>query len=110
MVIPAEITARHGVSQEEVFRKGGGAKGIDEAVFEFATLANDHLITAREMFKEYDGKVPEKARPVFLSAIPTGFYLERLEKVNFDAFHPSLQLRTWRLPWQIWRGYYTGRL
>ena len=69
MVIPAEITARHGVSQEEVFRKGGGAKGIDDAVFEFATLANDNLITAREMFKENGGLVPERARPVFLSAV-----------------------------------------
>ena len=69
MVIPAEITARHGVSQEEVFRKGGNAKGIDDAVFEFATVANDHLITAREMFKETGGKVPGPARPVFLSAV-----------------------------------------
>ena len=69
MVIPAEVTARHGVSQEEVFRKGGNAHGIDEAVFEFATIANDHLITAREMFKEGGGKVPESARPVFLSAV-----------------------------------------
>ena len=40
MIIPAEITARHGVSQEDVFRKGPGAKGIDDAVFEFATLAS----------------------------------------------------------------------
>ena len=73
MVIPAEVTARHGVSQEEVFRKGGNAHGIDEAVFEFATLANDHLITAREMFKGEEsssgGKVPDRARPVFLSAV-----------------------------------------
>lgn len=70
LVIPAEITARHGVSQEEVFRYGGGAKKIDDAVFEFATLANDHLITARDMFnKECGGKVPEPVRPVFLSAV-----------------------------------------
>ncbi|KAI0781990.1 Squalene/phytoene synthase [Abortiporus biennis] len=109
MVIPAEITARHGVSQEEVFRKGGHAKGIDEAVFEFATVANDHLITAREMFKESGGKVVQRARPVFMTAIPAALYLERLEKVNFDAFHPSLQLRTWRLPWRVYREYYNGR-
>ncbi|CAL1713125.1 unnamed protein product [Somion occarium] len=37
MVIPAEITAKHGVNQEEVFRYGGEAKGVDDAVFEFAT-------------------------------------------------------------------------
>lgn len=65
MVIPAEITARHGVSQEEVFRKGPAAKGIDDAVFEFATMANDNITTAREMFKDSEGKVPRDAMPVF---------------------------------------------
>lgn len=69
MVIPAEITAKHSVSQEEVFRRGGNAKGLDDAVFEFATVANDHLLTAREMFKDTDGKVPGPARPVFMSAV-----------------------------------------
>ena len=69
MAIPAEITARHGVSHEEVFRKGGDAQGIDDAVFEFATVANDHLMTAREMFKETGGTVPGPARPVFMSAV-----------------------------------------
>ncbi|KAI0345776.1 hypothetical protein BDW22DRAFT_1353368 [Trametopsis cervina] len=111
MAIPAEITARHGVSQEDVFRYGGDAKKIDEAVFEFATVANDHLITARDMFnKDFAGKVPGPVRPVFLSAAPAALYLERLEKVNFDVFHPSLQQRSWRLPWRVWRGYYTGTL
>src|SRR5882762_1722187 len=38
IVIPAEVTAKHGVSQEEVFRKGPGASGIDDAVYEFATV------------------------------------------------------------------------
>lgn len=67
MVIPAEITARHGVKQEEVFRKGPGADGIEDAVFEFATLGNDHLLTAWSMF---DGqKVPRAAMPVFLAGV-----------------------------------------
>ena len=52
MVIPAEITARHGVRQEDVFRRGGNADGISDAVFEFATVANDNLLTAREMLKQ----------------------------------------------------------
>jgi len=70
MVIPAEITAKHGVQQEDVFRHGGDAKGIDAATFEFATVANDHLITAREMFKEeVEGKVPRPAMPIFLAAV-----------------------------------------
>jgi hypothetical protein len=65
MVIPAEITAKNGVSQEDVFRKGPSAKGIEDAVFDFATIANDNMITAREMFKEGAGKVPRDAMPVF---------------------------------------------
>ncbi|KAI0761935.1 isoprenoid synthase domain-containing protein [Trametes elegans] len=111
MVIPAEITANHGVRQEDVFRTGGNAHGISDAVFEFATVANDNLLTAREMFKQSGGdggKVPRVAMPVFLYGIPTRDYLGRLEAVNFDAFHPSLQLRDWKLPWRIWRGYYKG--
>lgn len=80
MVIPAEITAKHGVNQDAVFRvaaegpkdKGKGKveiKGLEEAVFEFATVANDHIITARDMFKETGGKVPASAMPVFLSGV-----------------------------------------
>ena len=65
MVIPAEITAKHGVSQEEVFRKGPASKGIDDAVFDLATIANDNMVTAREMFGDIAGKVPRVAMPIF---------------------------------------------
>lgn len=120
MVIPAEITAKHGVQQEDVFRHGGDTKGIDEAVFEFATVANGHLITAREMFKE--GKVSRQAMPVFLVAVsthhqwcnqfiliwvvlqvPAQHFLTRLESVSFDVFHPSLQRTHWKLPYLLWK-------
>ncbi|KAI0248584.1 isoprenoid synthase domain-containing protein [Lactifluus subvellereus] len=106
MVIPTEITARHGVVQEDVFRKGPAAKGIDDAVFELATIANDHLVTARETFRDDAGKVPRVAMPVFGAGVPVASFLERLEAVNFNAFHPSLQLRSWKLPWRVWRSYY----
>ena len=76
MIIPAEITAKHGVNQEAVFRSISGAtdvtengKKLEEAVFEFATVANDHVSTAREMFKEEGGKVPARAMPLFLSMV-----------------------------------------
>jgi NADH dehydrogenase [ubiquinone] 1 alpha subcomplex assembly factor 6 len=80
MIIPAEITAKHGVNQEEVFRLAGeehkvkskaSVKGLEDAVFEFATVANDHIITARDMFKDAGGKVPVEAMPVFLSGVWT---------------------------------------
>ncbi|KIY48633.1 hypothetical protein FISHEDRAFT_42934 [Fistulina hepatica ATCC 64428] len=105
MVIPAEITAKHRVQQEDVFRNGPRARGIDDAVFEFATVANEHLLTARSMFE--GGKVsPAVASPVFLAGVPVARYLERLEKANFDAFDPKLQVKDWILPWRVWSGYY----
>ncbi|EFI27201.1 hypothetical protein CC1G_15026 [Coprinopsis cinerea okayama7 len=108
MVIPAEITAKHGVNQEEVFRRGPGAEGLEDAVFEFATIANDHLITAREMFNQegMNGLIPDAALPIFLSGVPTASYLSRLEKANFNAFEPQLQVRDWKIPFKIWSGYY----
>ncbi|KAF5360504.1 hypothetical protein D9756_005022 [Leucocoprinus leucothites] len=105
-VIPAEITSRHGVRQEELFRKGPEAQGIEDAIFEFATLANDHMITARSMLKEVGGKVPSGAMPVFLVGVPVTNLLQRLEKNSFNAFDPKLQQRDWKLPWHIYRAYY----
>ncbi|KAF8895517.1 isoprenoid synthase domain-containing protein [Infundibulicybe gibba] len=108
MVVPAEITAKHGVSQEEVFRRGPQAPGVEDAVFEFATIANDHMITARDMLKEdsADGKIPVAAMPVFIAGVPVSNYLRRLEEANFNAFEPRLQMRDWKLPWRVWRGFY----
>ena len=72
MVIPAEITAKHGVKQEDVFRQGPHTPGMDDAVFEFATMAHDHLTTAREMLmnsEQFNGRVPIEALPIFLGGV-----------------------------------------
>ncbi|KAG2155837.1 isoprenoid synthase domain-containing protein [Suillus bovinus] len=106
MVIPAEITAKHNVNQQEIFSKGQSSHGLENAVFELATVANDHLLTARDMFKESGGRVPPDAMPVFSAAIPVVYILSTLEVVNFNVFDPSLQIRDWRLAWQVWRSYY----
>ncbi|KAF8903159.1 Squalene/phytoene synthase, partial [Gymnopilus junonius] len=113
MVIPAEITAKHGVSQEEVFRHGPQAQGIEDAVFEFATLAHDHLTTARDMLTSFEGsngRVPREAMPIFLAGVPVSNYLKRLEKANFDAFDPKLQARDGLLAWQMWRSFSKRRI
>ncbi|KIK86876.1 hypothetical protein PAXRUDRAFT_693145 [Paxillus rubicundulus Ve08.2h10] len=106
MIIPAEITAKHGVNQQQAFIRGETSKALEDAVFEFATIANDHLITARDMFQETGGKVPQEAMPVFAAAIPVISILRRLEAVNFNVYDAHLQARDWKLPWHIWRGYY----
>ncbi|KJA21185.1 hypothetical protein HYPSUDRAFT_165987 [Hypholoma sublateritium FD-334 SS-4] len=112
MFIPAEITAKHGVSQEDVFRHGPNAKGIDDAVFDFATIAHDHLNTAHDMLKtseDLNSMVPEKAVPVFLAGVPVINYLRRLENAGFNAFDPKLERRDGFLAWQMWMAYYRRR-
>ncbi|CAK5263501.1 unnamed protein product [Mycena citricolor] len=105
--LPLDICARHNVQQEDVFRHGGTAGGIDAAVYDVAVLANDHLLTARDMFKDAPGgKIPEAAMPVFLAGVPVANFLAQLEKENFDAFKPALGVRDWKLGWRIWIGYY----
>ncbi|KAL9129512.1 MAG: hypothetical protein Q9217_002036 [Psora testacea] len=51
VMLPLDIMARTGVREEDVLRQGAEAKGLRDAVFEVATRASDHLITAREMVK-----------------------------------------------------------
>jgi NADH dehydrogenase [ubiquinone] 1 alpha subcomplex assembly factor 6 len=75
MIIPAEITARHGVVQEEVFRRGGEAKGMKDAVWEFASAANEQLNVTRDVFREVE--MTREAMPVFLAAV--GLYWLTIE-------------------------------
>ena len=49
--LPLDVMTRAGIKEEEVLRQGPEAHGLRDAVFEVATRANDHLITAREMMK-----------------------------------------------------------
>ncbi|KAI9493152.1 isoprenoid synthase domain-containing protein [Zychaea mexicana] len=100
MVLPAQITAKFNISQEEVFRYGH-AEGLEDAIFEVATAANDQLLTARSMLDS----VPPSAFPVVLSAVPTARYLEKLEATNFNIFDPSLQRKDWKLPLALWNAH-----
>lgn len=78
MVIPSEVCAKHSVKEEEVFRRGGDAEGIQDAVFEWASVANDHVHAARQLFKEekgWNGLVPLEAMPVFLSVVSSFLHL-----------------------------------
>ncbi|KAI9020847.1 Squalene/phytoene synthase [Phycomyces nitens] len=99
-VLPAQITAKHGISQEDLFRQGQ-VDGLEDAIFEVATAANDQLLTARSMLET----VPRQAFPVLLAAVPYIKYLEKLEKVNFNVFDPSLQRKDWKLPLSLWNAH-----
>lgn len=76
LVIPADVAAKHGLRQEEIFRymregRRGAVhvKGLDDSVFEFAVAANDQLLTARSMFEKQKSMVPTGAMPVFLTGV-----------------------------------------
>lgn len=126
LLLPLDVMAEVDLREEDVFRHGPNAQGLQDAIFKVATRANDHLITAREMLKnigqgadpgheyEHAGEVEhshseeedttqrdvKRGFGVLLEAIPAGDYLERIEKANFDPF----QVRSgWKLPWRIWQ-------
>ncbi|KAK4119601.1 hypothetical protein N657DRAFT_581297 [Parathielavia appendiculata] len=128
LLLPLDVMAEVGLKEEDVFRRGPRAEGLQEAVFEVATRANDHLITAREMLKNLQsGKEPghdyehqgepehkysgtlhggedtisdiQRGFSVLLEAIAAGDYLRRLERANFDPFKVKAG---WNLPWRLW--------
>lgn len=47
----------------------------------------------------------EQAFGVFMPAVPTALWLQRLEKGDFDIFREDLRRRDWRLPWKAWLAY-----
>lgn len=133
LLLPLDIMAEDNVKEEEVFRQGPAAPGLQDAVFKVATRANDHLITAREMLKRlkagedaghdfehqgegehvYDSesdrsKDIRRSFGVLLEAVPAAQFLENLEKANFDPF--AVKSGGWKLPWRIWQSLSKERL
>lgn len=129
LLLPLDVMAEVGLKEEDVFRMGPKADGLQDAVFRVATRANDHLITAREMIKnlrsgeapgheyEHEGEAEHAYSPaarsletvevdvrrgfgVLLEAIAAEDYLKRLEGANFDPFNVK---SSWKLPWRLWR-------
>jgi NADH dehydrogenase [ubiquinone] 1 alpha subcomplex assembly factor 6 len=128
VLLPLDVMARAGVKEESVLREGGSAEGLRDAVFEVATRANDHLITAREMLKnlragrdaghdfehaddmehatgsdDRQGADVDKAFGVLMGpALTTRLFLEKLEKADFDIFDQKLRLADWKFPVKAW--------
>ncbi|RXK41063.1 hypothetical protein M231_01694 [Tremella mesenterica] len=109
--IPSDVCARHGIVEEEVYRRGGEAKGVRDACWEIGTRGMDELITARRDLQSTKGRVkPISAMPLFLHAVSAERYLHRLESYDFNVFHPDLQKHDWRLAPRIWWRYQTNTL
>ena len=130
VTLPLDVMARNGVRDEDVLRKGAEAEGLRDAVFEVATRASDHLITARQMLKnvyagedvghdfehggeeEHQYETAQKGRGVqqkeevqrafgvFMPAVATDIWLSKLQKLDFNVFREELRRRDWKLPWK----------
>jgi NADH dehydrogenase [ubiquinone] 1 alpha subcomplex assembly factor 6 len=130
LLLPLDVMAEVGLREEDVFRRGPEAEGLQDAIFKVATRANDHLITAREMLNnlqagrdpghdyEHEGETEHvyaskergddegaardihRGFGVLLEAIPAADYLSRLEAADFDPFRVK---SSWKLPWRLWQ-------
>lgn len=137
VMLPLDIMAEAGVREEDVLRNGSNADGLSDAVFQVATRANDHLITARQMLDnvragqdaghEYEhqdeeehihlpvatssgrtetqAQEVERAFGVFIPAIATQLWLDKLQKHDFDVFNSKLRVTDWKLPWRAFWGW-----
>ncbi|XP_058817645.1 NADH dehydrogenase (ubiquinone) complex I, assembly factor 6 homolog [Topomyia yanbarensis] len=104
--IPQEILMQHGVSQERVLRNQKDDKGVEEVVFQLAGVAHRHLEHARNLW----GSVPKQVRPVFLPAVATGRFLERLRRANFHLTDPRLAQSDFLLPLLYYWSYFRGKV
>lgn len=113
--IPEDIASKHGLLIKEggynVVKIDPNEEGLSSAVFDIASVANNHLQKARNLAKT----VPAEAFPVFLPAVPVQIFLDALQKSQFNVFDPRLGRGVlgvsplWfqlKLKWHAWRGSY----
>ncbi|EFW99994.1 hypothetical protein CMQ_312 [Grosmannia clavigera kw1407] len=140
LLLPLDVMADVDLREEDVYRQGPGAPGLQEAVFRVATRANDHLITAREMVKniragedpghDYEhagetGHTYHDARKdrqdggrEGIQALKRGFgvLLEAVPAQDFLArieaadFDPFRVKSSWKLPWSLYWAQKTHRI
>ncbi|GKZ23795.1 hypothetical protein AbraIFM66951_005067 [Aspergillus brasiliensis] len=133
VMLPLDVMAQAGVKEEEVFRLGSEAPGLRDAVFTVATRASDHLITVQQMLSniragqdaghefehgheedhQYEpasqNETPlqeiNRAFGVFMPAVGTRLWLDKLESHDFDIFQPELLRSDWKLPWKAYMAF-----
>lgn len=95
--LPMDICMLHGVSQEDFIRRNHEKK-VQDVIYDIASQAHVHLEHARSFQKN----VPAKAFPAFLCTVPIEDYLNKIQKVDFNIFHPSLHRKNALLPLHLY--------
>ncbi|RZC42526.1 NADH dehydrogenase (ubiquinone) complex I, assembly factor 6, partial [Asbolus verrucosus] len=102
--VPQAILTKNNVNHEELLRSRS-SKPLSDCVYEVASRAYQHLSKSRSLEK----KVPPEGRRAFLSAVAIAAYLDKLQKVDYDVFHPRLKHREWTLLPKIWLASFKNR-
>lgn len=87
--VPQEILLKHGCSYERVLRQRPDDVGVQNCIFDVASVAKIHLEKARNL----SNKVPPSAKNVFLPALAVDRFLTRLQLVNFNLYSDRLSKR-----------------
>ncbi|XP_078473644.1 NADH dehydrogenase (ubiquinone) complex I, assembly factor 6-like isoform X1 [Lampetra planeri] len=95
--LPLDLCLLHGVSQEQLLR-GNRDRAVRDLVYDLASQAHAHLEHARS----FSRNVPKAATIAFLPTVAVEDFLVRIQKVDFDVFHPSLQRRNTLLPLRLY--------
>ncbi|XP_058503262.1 NADH dehydrogenase (ubiquinone) complex I, assembly factor 6 isoform X1 [Solea solea] len=95
--LPMDVCILHGASQESFIRRSR-EQNVRDVVYDIASQAHVHLQHARS----FSLRVPAAATPAFLQTVVLEDYLQRVRRVDFDVFHPSLQNRNPLLPVQLY--------
>lgn len=122
LMIPTDLLIANDLPEEEAIRLILGTETDEKSkeklknvIFEMATKANDHILTARSKLsnlKEVWGRrtLPDCIYLPIMNGIPSILFLEKLEGVDFDILHPKLQSKEWRLPFRAWWGHLKSNL
>jgi NADH dehydrogenase [ubiquinone] 1 alpha subcomplex assembly factor 6 len=108
--LPIDVCAKHGLAVEDLYRfeakrDAPTDEALKNAVHEVASLAKQHLDSASAMAgqlaqspgkqsgksaKQSGNSTTLKPQTVLLPAAATRAYLENLERLDFDVYHPAL--------------------
>lgn len=94
--LPIDLLMEHNVSSEAILR--GGNESLKEVTYKVASRGKLHLDKATSLMKG----ISREVFLLFLPAVPVSGYLNKLQKVNFDIFHPFLTRRDSFLPVKLY--------
>ncbi len=67
--------------------------------------SDQHTSTSTTNTNKIQNEEIERAFGVFMPAVATSLWLEKLQKYDFDVFREELRRREWRLPWRAYWGF-----